>query len=128
MAAFTETRMDLSTNQSNPSSILDGHNYVNLSYFFRTRVSNFASLACADATLPLPLPDIDPFAYISFLNRSQKTELLKKTLCPHRDQTLIFDEIEIPGDPAIVAANPPDIVIEVFDDDTFVSQPLKDSS
>ncbi|XP_022096608.1 dysferlin-like isoform X4 [Acanthaster planci] len=63
----------------------------------------------------------DPFAYVSFLNRSQKTELKKKTLCPTWDQTLIFDEIEIPGDPTIIAANPPDIVVEVFDDDTFGS-------
>ncbi|XP_038071057.1 myoferlin-like isoform X3 [Patiria miniata] len=63
----------------------------------------------------------DPFAYVSFLNRSQKTELKKKTLCPHWDQTLIYDEIEIPGDPNILAANPPDIVVEVFDDDTFGS-------
>ena len=60
---------------------------------------------------------------MSFLNRSQKTELKKKTLCPTWDQTLIFDEIEIPGDPSIIATNPPDIVVEVFDDDTFVSFP-----
>ena len=64
---------------------------------------------------------VDPFAFVSFLNRSQKTQMIKKTLCPHWDQTLIFDEIDIPGDPKILAANPPDIVVEVFDEDTFVS-------
>ena len=34
---------------------------------------------------------------------------------------MIFDEIEIQGDPNILAANPPDVCIEVMDFDTFVS-------
>ncbi|XP_063963834.1 myoferlin-like isoform X10 [Lytechinus pictus] len=63
----------------------------------------------------------DPFAYVSFLNRSQQSETIKTTLSPTWDQTLIFDEIEIHGDPKIIAANPPDICIEVFDFDSFGS-------
>ncbi|XP_030841562.1 myoferlin isoform X6 [Strongylocentrotus purpuratus] len=63
----------------------------------------------------------DPFAYVSFLNRSQQSETIKTTLSPTWDQTLIFDEIEIFGDPQIIAANPPEICIEVFDFDSFGS-------
>ena len=67
---------------------------------------------------------LDPFAYVSFLNRSQQSETIKTTLSPTWDQTLIFDEIEIFGDPQIIAANPPEICIEVFDFDSFVSLTL----
>jgi len=37
------------------------------------------------------------------------------------DQTLIIEEIEIHGDPKSIEAQPPDIFIEIFDHDTFVS-------
>ena len=37
------------------------------------------------------------------------------------DQTLIFDEITLYGAPELVAQNPPEIVIEVFDKDLIVS-------
>ncbi|XP_072177496.1 myoferlin-like [Diadema setosum] len=63
----------------------------------------------------------DPYAYISFMSRSQKTEVIKTTLSPTWDQTLIFDELEIFGDPNQLAANPPQIVVEVFDFDSFGS-------
>ncbi|XP_071949270.1 myoferlin-like isoform X3 [Antedon mediterranea] len=63
----------------------------------------------------------DPYAYVSFSSRSQKTEVIKTTLCPTWDQTLIFDELDIYGDPNLIAENPPDIVVEVFDHDTFGS-------
>ncbi|PIK51348.1 dysferlin [Apostichopus japonicus] len=63
----------------------------------------------------------DPYAYVSFMNRSQKTETFKMTLCPTWDQTLIFDDMEISGDPEIIQGNPPEVVFEVFDFDTFGS-------
>ncbi len=49
------------------------------------------------------------------------TEKLDKTLCPTWDQTLIFEQIEIHGEPKQIAQKPPEIVIEIFDHDTFVS-------
>ncbi|XP_064630282.1 myoferlin-like isoform X1 [Lineus longissimus] len=61
----------------------------------------------------------DPFARISFLNQSQVTEKVEKTLCPTWDQTLMFEQVEIHGDPRGIADNPPQIVIEIFDHDTF---------
>lgn len=64
---------------------------------------------------------LDPFARVSFLHQSLRTENIHKSLCPTWDQTLIFEEIEIYGDPRNIEAQPPDIFIELFDHDTFVS-------
>ena len=79
-----------------------------------TVLTNLISYFCLNLTA-------DPFAYVSFISRSQKSEVIKHTLCPNWDQTMIFDEIEIQGDPNVLAANPPDVCIEVMDFDTFVS-------
>jgi len=53
---------------------------------------------------------------VAFLNYSQATEKVDKTLCPTWDQTLLFDMVEVYGEPE----NPPPIVIEIFDHDAFV--------
>ncbi len=66
----------------------------------------------------------DPFARMAFLNKSQVTEKLDKTLCPTWDQTLIYEQVDIHGDPRLIAVKPPEIVIEIFDHDTFVSLKL----
>jgi len=62
----------------------------------------------------------DPFARVAFLNYSQATEKIDKTLSPTWDQTLIYDTVEIYGQPQDVAAKPPPIIIEIFDHDPFV--------
>ncbi|XP_007431826.1 myoferlin isoform X1 [Python bivittatus] len=59
----------------------------------------------------------DPYAHVSFLHRSKTTEIIHSTLNPTWDQTIIFDEIEIYGDPQMVAQNPPRVVVELFDND-----------
>ncbi|KAM7171605.1 myoferlin isoform 2-T2 [Macrochelys suwanniensis] len=59
----------------------------------------------------------DPYAHVSFLHQSKTTEISHSTLNPTWDQTLIFNEIEIYGDPHTVAQNPPNVVIELFDND-----------
>uniref|UniRef100_A0A8C9SK12 Dysferlin n=1 Tax=Scleropages formosus TaxID=113540 RepID=A0A8C9SK12_SCLFO len=61
----------------------------------------------------------DPYAVVSFLHQSQKTVTIRNTLNPTWDQTLIFYEIEIFGDPQITERNPPRIVVELFDQDTY---------
>ena len=63
----------------------------------------------------------DPFARVIFLNQSDATEKLEKTLCPTWDQTLMFEEIEIHGQPESIMEKPPKVVIEIFDYDNFVS-------
>uniref|UniRef100_A0AAQ5XG21 C2 domain-containing protein n=1 Tax=Amphiprion ocellaris TaxID=80972 RepID=A0AAQ5XG21_AMPOC len=59
----------------------------------------------------------DPYAHVSFLHVSKTTEKLRATLNPTWDQTLIFNDIEIHGDPRNVASHPPDVVLEFFDHD-----------
>ncbi len=66
-------------------------------------------------------PSPDPFARVVFLNQSQVTEKLEKTLCPTWDQTLIYEQLEIHGEATSIAEKPPEIIIELFDHDTFVS-------
>ncbi|XP_063313638.1 dysferlin isoform X3 [Pelobates fuscus] len=61
----------------------------------------------------------DPYAIVSFLHQSQKTVVVKGTLNPTWDQTLIFYEIEIFGDVATIAEAPPNIVVEIYDHDTY---------
>ena len=63
----------------------------------------------------------DPYARVSLLNYSQTTEIIEKTLCPTWDQSLVFEQIEIHGHPEETAREPPEITVELFDYDTFVS-------
>lgn len=64
---------------------------------------------------------LDPYAVVGFGTQSQLTRVLDKTLSPMWDQTLIFDEITLYGPAELVAQNPPEVVIEVFDKDLIVS-------
>lgn len=59
----------------------------------------------------------DPYAHVSFLHHSKTTEKLKATLNPTWDQTLIFNNVEIYGDPQNLATRPPDVVVEFYDED-----------
>ncbi|XP_042364022.1 myoferlin-like isoform X2 [Plectropomus leopardus] len=59
----------------------------------------------------------DPYAHISFLHVSKTTEKLRATLNPTWDQTLIFSDVEIYGDPQNITQCPPDVVLEFFDHD-----------
>ncbi|BFY97443.1 hypothetical protein BsWGS_00482 [Bradybaena similaris] len=61
----------------------------------------------------------DPFVRVAFMTQSMVTEKQKKTLSPTWDQTLIFSEVEIYGNPSVLEVTPPEIYIELFDYDTF---------
>ncbi|XP_034712906.1 dysferlin isoform X2 [Etheostoma cragini] len=61
----------------------------------------------------------DPYAIVSFLHQSQKTVTVRNTLNPTWDQTLIFYEVEIFGDPDATMATPPNVVVELYDQDTY---------
>lgn len=63
----------------------------------------------------------DPYAIVSFLHQSQKTVTVRNTLNPTWDQTLIFYEVEIFGDSEVTMASPPNIIVELYDQDTYVS-------
>ncbi|CAL8381790.1 unnamed protein product [Gadus morhua 'NCC'] len=66
----------------------------------------------------------DPFAHVSFLHLSKTTEKLKSTLNPTWDQTLIFNDLEIYGDPQSLARDPPKVVLEFYDYDQVGSNEL----
>lgn len=57
---------------------------------------------------------------MSFLHVSKTTEVIRTTLNPTWDQALIFEDIEIYGDPQTVARNPADVVLELYDSDQVV--------
>uniref|UniRef100_A0A8B9K172 Dysferlin, limb girdle muscular dystrophy 2B (autosomal recessive) n=1 Tax=Astyanax mexicanus TaxID=7994 RepID=A0A8B9K172_ASTMX len=61
----------------------------------------------------------DPFAIVSFLHQSQKTVTVRNNLNPTWDQTLIFYELEIFGDAEVTEKSPPNIVVELYDQDTY---------
>ena len=79
-------------------------------------------------TGPVSVFFADPFARVILLNQSQVTEKLEKTLCPTWDQSLIFEKVEIHGEPKLIENKPPEVVIEVFDHDTFVSMKHRSTS
>uniref|UniRef100_A0A671NXJ7 Myoferlin-like n=1 Tax=Sinocyclocheilus anshuiensis TaxID=1608454 RepID=A0A671NXJ7_9TELE len=65
-----------------------------------------------------------PYVHVSFLHHSQTTETIRSTLNPTWDQTLIFKNVEIYGDPQSLAQNPPIVVMEIFDSDQVVNEML----
>lgn len=62
----------------------------------------------------------DPYAHVSFLHVSKTTERLRATLNPTWDQTLIFSDVEIYGDPRNIFQHPPDVTLELYDHDQVV--------
>ncbi|OWK07888.1 MYOF [Cervus elaphus hippelaphus] len=68
----------------------------------------------------LPLTTYTPSSFATFglvLSGSKTTEIIHSTLNPTWDQTIIFDEIEIYGEPQTILQNPPKVIIELFDND-----------
>ncbi|KAM8794608.1 fer-1-like protein 5 [Eudromia elegans] len=59
----------------------------------------------------------DPVAHVSFVHVSQSTRVLQGTLEPRWDQTLLFERVLLCGDAQWVRAEPPPVVLEVFDQD-----------
>ncbi|NXX79076.1 FR1L6 protein, partial [Urocolius indicus] len=59
----------------------------------------------------------DPFAKVSFTSRCQTTKIISQTLSPTWNQMLLFNSIVLHGDREEIAQFPPEIVIELYDDD-----------
>ncbi|XP_075300808.1 fer-1-like protein 5 [Opisthocomus hoazin] len=57
----------------------------------------------------------DPVAHVCFVHASQRTQVLRGTLDPLWDQTLLFHRVLLYGDPRGVQEEPPAVVVEVFD-------------
>ncbi|NWX26167.1 OTOF protein, partial [Notiomystis cincta] len=59
----------------------------------------------------------DPFAKVTFTSRCQTTKIISQTLSPTWNQTLLFNSVVLHGDKEEIAQFPPEIVIELYDDD-----------
>ncbi|NXL84493.1 FR1L6 protein, partial [Alectura lathami] len=59
----------------------------------------------------------DPFAKVTFMSRCQTTKIISQTLSPTWNQMLLFNGIVLHGDIEEIAQFPPEIVIELYDDD-----------
>ena len=59
----------------------------------------------------------DPYAIISFVNKSKKTHTIKASVCPTWDETVEFKDVPIFGEPEMTLASPPLVVVEFYDKD-----------
>jgi hypothetical protein len=59
----------------------------------------------------------DPYAYVSFGRYCQRSQIMQQTVSPLWDQTLIFDNITLFGNPATIQRFPPIVMLEFFDKD-----------
>ena len=69
----------------------------------------------------LTVDSSDPFAIVSFNRYSTKSRVVKESVCPMWNQTLIIEHIRLFGDPDTVEQNPPPVILELFDKDQVVS-------
>lgn len=90
----------------------DPHNFQLRSYLYQAR-----SLFAGDSDTSLS----DPYCKISFVSRSSTSEIIKRTIAPTWDQTLIFDSVSIYGTLQEILDDPPKVYIELFDHDPYVS-------
>ena len=67
----------------------------------------------------------DAYAKVCILDQSKITRVVKETLCPDFDQTLIFEDLFVYGLPKILADNPPQVAVELYDEDRVVGNPYR---
>ncbi|CAH1244828.1 DYSF [Branchiostoma lanceolatum] len=92
----------------------EGHEYELHCYIYQARDLQSADRDGMD----------DPFLSVFFSYRNQRTNVVKKTLNPVWNQTLVFQDLRIYGTPEAVAANPPPVVIQVYDHDLWRNEHL----
>lgn len=89
--------------------------------FHSHSANQIASIQVVDFTLVCICCIPDPYVRVSFGTQSQVSEIIHRTLCPTWDQTLIFENVYIYGSPEITEQSPPNVVLELFDQDPVVS-------
>ena len=78
-------------------------------------------------TSPPPLshpPTTDPYAVMAFSRKSTTSRVVKESVCPTWDQTLIIKQLRFFGDPQNILESPPPVIIEFYDKDVVVSSLL----
>ncbi|KAG8441622.1 hypothetical protein GDO86_010709 [Hymenochirus boettgeri] len=61
----------------------------------------------------------DPFAKVTFVSHCQTTKIISQTLSPTWNQMLLFNNIALYGELRDISQDPPNIVIELYDDDAL---------
>ncbi len=87
---------------------------------YSTLQSNKALVVHASSYRSTTLLCADPYARVVFANGSAVTLRIDRTLCPVWDETLIFENILLVGDPEHTEDSSPDVVIELYDYDQIV--------
>ncbi|XP_035692496.1 myoferlin-like [Branchiostoma floridae] len=119
--------------------LTEGHEYELHCYIYQARdlqsadrdgmdgkskkISTRCLHSCDHDVKTSPMVD-DPFLSVFFSCRNQRTKVVKKTLNPVWDQTLVFKDLRIYGTPETVAANPPPVVVQVYDHDLWRNEHL----
>ncbi|XP_075438327.1 fer-1-like protein 6 isoform X2 [Ascaphus truei] len=61
----------------------------------------------------------DPFVKVTFVSHGQTTKIIHQTLSPTWNQMLLFNNIALYGELKDVVEDPPNVVIELYDDDAL---------
>ncbi len=62
----------------------------------------------------------DPYVVISFDRYTDRTCVLEQTVSPKWDQSFLFHNVSMYGDPSVTLDTPPSIVIKFYDQDQLV--------
>lgn len=62
----------------------------------------------------------DPYSIMSFGRYSTKSRVVKESLCPTWDQTMVISQIRVFGDTQSILDSPPPVVLEFYDKDQVV--------
>lgn len=62
----------------------------------------------------------DPYAVMAFGRYSTRSRIIKESVCPTWDQTMLINHIRMFGDPRAILETPPPVTVEFFDKDTVV--------
>lgn len=63
----------------------------------------------------------DPYAIMAFGRYSTRSRIIKESVCPTWDQTMLINHIRMFGDPQSILDSPPPVTVEFFDRDQIVS-------
>ena len=63
----------------------------------------------------------DPYAIMAFGRYSTRSRVVKESVCPTWDQTLMIKHIRLFGDPMSILESSPLVYLDFFDKDTVVS-------
>ncbi|KAL5471556.1 hypothetical protein EMCRGX_G029681 [Ephydatia muelleri] len=61
----------------------------------------------------------DPYCVLGFGRYSARSRVVKESVCPTWDQTILIDQIKLFGDPTTIRESPPKILLNFFDKDTI---------